>query len=639
MAETPTQQDLFMTDQHDKDAIPDELSPLEEAVAACYSTAELKSIYKFYLNRLFPEFCLLVSGKLPVAKLNKRQLVWMLAQVFSQKEMIESLLSFLPQGVIQVLTRLTWHKGRHSVQSFTEPLDPPFLVTDTGVRFGNPASFMSCTPDYVIVPIDRDQYYTYSSYYNKRELMLYLPDPIRNILKTYLPAPEGYYLDGLSIIEKTDFIYENTDQILNDIRLLCSYIAHGNLKYSKNGAKLLKTSAKEIIAYCHLCEFYAEKNTELEYLHTTLLVDFLRNQPVSEMSDPSKFLRKIFRLFFLKFDPINAAYRLNSLLFHVKGLYNLQYGYHEQSQRKNEQTVRASLYNLLRELSPGLWYSIDRLIDYCNYRDIDLNIVDSSFASGLLSVDIKTDSKDKYSYYQTVRISDSIYSKTIVYPFFQGFMFLMAAFGMVDIAYNLPRNEQFQRKDVPYLSVFDGLRYIRLTPLGAYIVGLTETSITAVEKENAHFLLDDKRLWIHLDGKDRIKDMILGQFSEKISDSSYKVTYDSFLKGCNTSEDIENRISLFKNKVAANPSQVWENFFNEIRDKIDPLTLKPDLLVLQLKNQPELIALMARDEVLQPYILKAEGYHVLIASQHLNKVKKRLESFGYFSHQIRPKQS
>jgi hypothetical protein len=44
---------------------------------------------------------------------------------------------------------------------------------------------------------------------------------------------------------------------------------------------------------------------------------------------------------------------------------------------------------------------------------------------------------------------------------------------------------------------------------------------------------------------------------------------------------------------------------------------------------------MARDEILQKCVLKAEGYHVLIPVQNLNKVKKRLEAFGYFIDQLK----
>jgi len=166
-------------------------------------------------------------------------------------------------------------------------------------------------------------------------------------------------------------------------------------------------------------------------------------------------------------------------------------------------------------------------------------------------------------------------------------------------------------------------------------MGLSETYAVTVEKENALIVLDEKRLLIHLDGPDRIKDMILWQFSDRITESSYKVTYDSFLKDCKTQTDIEKKISLFRNKIAEKPPSIWEDFLKDVLNKVEPLIPKPDLVVFQLKNQTELITLMAQDEILQKLIMKAEDYHVLIPAKYLNTVKKRLEKFGFFIHQLR----
>jgi len=90
-----------------------------------------------------------------------------------------------------------------------------------------------------------------------------------------------------------------------------------------------------------------------------------------------------------------------------------------------------------------------------------------------------------------------------------------------------------------------------------------------------------------------------------------------------------NRLTWEKGEHSRLP-RIWEDFLNDILNKIDPLIPEPTLSVFRLKEHPELIELMARDEILQKCVLKAEGYHVLIPVQNLNKVKKRLEAFGYF---------
>ena len=434
-----------MTEQSTAIPIPAELSPLETAIIDCYPTDGLKTIYGRYLTSLFQETDFQVKGAFAVSKLTKRQLVWALAQAFSQKDLFEKLLSLLPQGVIQVLNRLTWEKGGHTIQSFTEPLDPPILIQSEEIWNGRSRSIETYNPCYAIIPVQKNYGYRFYTSYDSHTTILFLPDPVRDLLKKYLPPPDGYHLTGLDAIEKTDFLYEDGNQILRQIHLLCTYIGQGNLKYSKNSAKILKTSVKEMAAYCHIHEFFTGKNADLEHLNTGLIIDFLQNQSIKETQGAPEFLKQVFDGFFMEFDPY-SGYRLTRLLFHLKGIHNLQDGYYEQTHRKNELSVRASLRNLLRALQPGLWYSVQKLLDYCHYREIDLDIVDRSFASSYLSVDIRYDDGYRYGTYRTAEISASIYQEALICSVFQRLH--VSAGGVRDCGYRvqLPQKRAHSEK-------------------------------------------------------------------------------------------------------------------------------------------------------------------------------------------------
>ncbi len=611
--------------------IPEQLTPLESAIMEIYSNDSLKAIYSKYLASLFCETCFPIKrGAFSVSKLTKRQLVWALGQAFSQKDKFEQLLKNLPTGVAHVLNLLTWEKGGVSIQAFPEPIDPPIVIESVEtIAGGRKHTTKKLNPDYVIIPSRNIKSYLY--YFDPQNNLLYLPDSFRNEFKKFLPSPEEYHLTALDTIEKTDFIYADGNDFLNHIHLICTYIAQGNLRYAKNG-KILKTSLKEMAAYCHIQEFFQE-NPDNTYLKTGLIIDFIDKQSVSEKQSTQEFLKQVFDVFFTKV-PTYDGFFLNRFVFHLKGAHNLIGGYHGQSHQKNELNVRSSLRNLLRSLAPGQWYSVEKLIDYCRYRDMDLEIVNRSFAASYLSVDVRDDSL-RYEKYRTESISDMIYRDALEIPFFKGVMFFLATFGMVDLAYDSPRNERIQKKGLDYLSVFDGARYIRLTPLGAYIVGTAKDFSFNEERESANLELDDKRLLITLDGKDRLRSMILGQIAERISENCFKVSSGSFLKSCATLEDIKNKISLFRKEISARPPRIWEDFLKDIQGKINPLIPEPDMHVFRLKDHPELIELMAMDEVLQRLILKAEDYHVIISSRDINLVRKRLETFGYLIDPIR----
>ncbi len=72
--------------------------------------------------------------------------------------------------------------------------------------------------------------------------------------------------------------------------------------------------------------------------------------------------------------------------------------------------------------------------------------------------------------------------------------------GLVDIAYYRPEeasNDYYNRIghfDLDYLSIYDGLQYLRLTELGAYILGLTEDHSEASSSETPVLLLSNKRI-------------------------------------------------------------------------------------------------------------------------------------------------
>jgi hypothetical protein len=83
----------------------------------------------------------------------------------------------------------------------------------------------------------------------------------------------------------------------------------------------------------------------------------------------------------------------------------------------------------------------------------------------------------------------------------KGAMFLFAAFGLVDIAYDPPSNRELCGGEGGYLIPYDGLRYVRITPLGEYVIGKTAQCPVATGEETARIILDDQRLIMTIEGR------------------------------------------------------------------------------------------------------------------------------------------
>jgi len=584
---------------------PPKLNPVEKIVDQAYTTETLKKLYTRYLKYFFSE-----QDFLP-GSLKKLALVRILANIYSNKELFHKLVSLLPPEEKKILEILVWEGGEHKVEKF-EKLFKTRIIKKERYSYGNPAEVIE--NNYLLFQVRTS--YDYSSY----KYYFYLSDLLRNLFKQHLPLPKEYELSPLDKIESTDFVYEDNDEVIKQIKLWVSYLKQSNLKFS--GDKVLKGFLKEMARYCQIKEFYAHQAKELDYIKTRLIINFLKETPLKDIDTSPAFFKELFTQFFNSQTPKN--YKLFQLLPHIKGngYYYYQYDY-----QKREKKIRNALFDLLKSLPISFWVSCENLVKYAQAKDIYLEIIDKIYHRELYFTIRSTTSYG--TQIERNYISNETYKDAVIIPFIKGVMFFFASFGIVDIAYNFPKNELLQGKDHPYLSIFDGLQYIRLTKLGAYILGLVKEYEVDLKEEKANIILDEKRLIIHIEGIDKLKRMILEKIAIPLSDNHYRVDYNSFLKECNTRRDIEGKIKLFKEEISSKIPEIWQEFLNEIARKIDPLIYEEKMAVYRLKKDKELISLVARDEVLKECILKAEDYCILIQTDNLGKVKKRLREFGY----------
>ncbi|MBU1487709.1 hypothetical protein KKH56_06665, partial [bacterium] len=583
---------------------PKSLSPLEATIDGDYNADALKKIYVHYLHHFFGE---------GVNKLKKKELVRALAEVYSDKELFLKLLSHLGQDVRETLNILVWEGGELDAKRLEKRFNQE-IINKERHYYGSASSKINA--NYLLFQFRSVYNYSGDGY----DYYFYLSDSLRKLFKSYLPHPKEYDLIPLETIKETGFTYEDNDRILLQIRLLINFVHQGNLKFSQNQEKILKGSLKQMANSCKISEFYEGKGKDLEYLKTGLLADFLMKSGKKDLDHSPRSLKELFAGFFT--DKDFKEYEFRQLLSYVKGK-TRYYGYGPNKDR--EKNVRSSLFGLLKGLPVGRWVSACNLIKYSIYRDIYLDAVERwAAANNLYYV-------EKYRYgYQNVRIPKRFYKDAVIAPFIKAAGFLFASFGILDIAYDLPKNETLKEKDKDYLSVFDGLKYIRLTKLGAYILGLAKDYEVKFEQEKANIVLDEKSLIINVEGRDRLKEMFLEKMADKIGERHYRIDYNSFLKNCYSKKDVEGKVELFWDHVSAKPPKIWQDFLDDVLDKINPLTRRPKMAVYKLASNKELISLMARDEVLKKHIKKAEGYHILIDSSNVRKVKKRLEEFGYF---------
>lgn len=219
---------------------------------------------------------------------------------------------------------------------------------------------------------------------------------------------------------------------------------------------------------------------------------------------------------------------------------------------------------------------------------------------------------------------DKMYTEMSI-PFIKSFFFLLAAYGLVEVAYT-----DFDDNSPSY---FCSLRYIRLTPLGAYVFEKEKEYAPPVNKdETIYFELDPQNLIIRSLQENNPYESLLSDTAQPIGYHRYRVSAESFLKNCINERDVDNKINFFRQYIHSDPPELWESFFKSLQLRCHPLQSIPNsrYAIYQVEaGNKELQKLLSTDPVIRKYTVRAENYLLLIEVKYQKQVIDRLKSFGY----------
>ena len=609
---------------------PAPVDPIQELIQDLYSAEDLKAIVPLYFKKFIEPKKLKKRGRTSVDKMNKLQLARIVANAFRTQKSMAKFFNPLPEAIRSILIILAFRPGMVSVESIEKKTNMTVVARQKSPDSRwkkatiEPAFRLFQSAEEIVRRGSRGAVFQY---------YLFLDDDLRELFMEYLDPPPDYHIEPAATVQDTAFRFEDHGRLFAQASMISEYVRQGHLKMSKSGRKILVSAIKKMASVCKLDEFYSQSDdTALGYMRTQLLGNFfLENQTEHSLADPAAFKRLVTGAFLG-----NAAegYPLHALLHHLNRIGYADIADRSASGGDRDARVSAALLAMLREMPVGEWVYVSRCIAYATYRIEDFEIISVAAAQEYVTFtgEVVAENGDAAeSDRGNHRIQSWRYLDTVTVPFIKAVLFLCGSLGLLDLAYDPPANNRFRLSGKPYLSRCDGLRYVRLTELGAYVTGLSETyDQTVAAPAQARVILDENRLIINLDAHDPVKSMTLETLADRISDTCFRVSYESFLKGCSQESDVEERIELFESLIEGRTPAIWENFLREIDGRTNPLEARDDAYVFQLRPDPTLLDLMARDSVLKKYILKAEKHHIIIRNRNLSHVKRRLAELGYF---------
>jgi len=555
-------------------------------------------------------------------------IVRLLAAVLSDKSLFKTVLEKLPKQVVMLLCLLLWEFRECDSQTAEQKLlqlleiDSPDTISDipSGTMGRMPLlGSVKKNPAYFLFHIQESWAYGSNDNYT-----IAINPGLRALIEKIMPLPDFIRLDPVSDIKsRVKKVHKNNNDIFRQLPVVLSFIDQGNLKLSKSTNKILLSSLKKMANTCQINEYYKKDGNELNYLKTKLLADFFNCMgpwEPKELENLPGFIKKRINQYF-SFKTFEE-HRSRSAFPYIKH----QMDYYDYDD--DEMKMREGLKQIFTLLPKGEWISTNNLARIAYYNGIQFNPFSEAYEFDDLYISIKSDFSYRRLERKYVR-QFSMYD-IMTLPFIKTMMFLFGALGMVDLGYSDPENIICQQNNKSWLSVFDGLKYVRLTEFGNYIAGGKKSFTVDIKIQSAKIEIDEHKTMLSIYGDDPVKKMVLEAVGQPINKSSYMVNYESFLQDCTTHRDVENKIQFFKDNISEKPPMIWERFFKEVLARMNPLEPVQAMAVFRVKQDRELLSILATDKILKKYVIKAENYHILVKTPDFSKVKKRLAFLGFF---------
>lgn len=291
---------------------------------------------------------------------------------------------------------------------------------------------------------------------------------------------------------------------------------------------------------------------------------------------------------------------------------------------RNTNRLMRSFERSLLTLKSSMWVSIEQVLyqtrcffDHKTYVSILIQEPTSYYNIGFKLRDKNADEPIKY---------DEIITR-VTYQSIKSVLLAMASWGIIEIAYDPTTTGN----GPSYLT--DALRYVRLTNLGKYVLGEAKSYQLPATMVNTRkdFELNTDRLLIKVLNPNSKGSFALEKIATPITSQLYRTDFSVFLKECNTKDDIVKNINLFKKYIANEPPQIWAGFFNAMLERSNALKkVRTSYITRSIDaKDKELQDIIMHDPNIKQYILRAEGYVVLIEQAHLNDVNNILKTYGY----------
>jgi hypothetical protein len=446
--------------------------------------------------------------------------------------------------------------------------------------------------------------------YQQLDNYFWLPRILRESLILLYDIPASAKLIPIANLPEKGTFFSNTEVLFfSDYGRMNLYFKQDEISYSTK-LRPVQTGLGKIQRTLKIREFFPDTTIKhYKYLKTNMLASVMPYFFVIEknLAESHDILKAFFKRAYGNGFPSPTV-----LLPDIKGL-----AYFENHQFK---TYERQMVKLIKDLPKNEYVAIENILGYCSFSLFQIDILGRTEAHEKLTMDAPDGDNIK------VAIGYNRHRNAIELPVLKGTFFFFAALGLCEIVYD----EVGEKKPTSAVySPWDKLIAVKRTSLGDYVFGLSEHYQMSESKIDG-FTLSDSALIIKLDSTDSPYSGSFSNFAEQLNPLSFKTDASIFLKNVRSLQDLKTKIALFQQMVPTGIPENWQDFFNGLFKKVDPMDLYGDCAVFRIPSDNKaFIQILAQDTVIKKLVFKAEGYLIIVPKSNISPLKRRLAEFGY----------
>lgn len=289
---------------------------------------------------------------------------------------------------------------------------------------------------------------------------------------------------------------------------------------------------------------------------------------------------------------------------------------------------RVAVEQMLAACPPRKWIEIEEFFRYVEASDVQLEVVGNLWR--LYLADPQYGSLG-YAGYGNWSVVQGRYIMALLWEY-------AATLGMVDIAHVPPENarddywENWGADDLDCLSRYDGLKYFRITALGAYCLDITEDY--AEEAREAHpvlRILPNRDVVISAPSEFSMADaLFLDRIAAKSGDHTWALDKMCILDALESGIHAEEIFGFLDSKSQSPMPANIRLFINETIQRASLVSYEGTAEVFRVADEPTAL-LIAHDSAAKSLCYTAGGNRLIVLSRNVTAFRRVLRQLGFIA--------